>query len=235
MSEANKVQHGGDHYRSDFQHWDLVPRMGLSYFAGCASKYIARHRKKNGREDLEKAAHFIQKWIELIEEGTFLYPPYNVPAGYSLMQVGDTRPSYSDLETFISKNLSLPDMDSEAEILRLVCAPMNLRDLQNAMAQIRKLMSFLYPRSQPVVQQDRPPRVESGAIVGWGNPLQDFYPEGYLGIGGDMGKDMYQCRHCNAHISVPANTHPLSYHNCKNRPMFVYQDSGEPGPSYTNQ
>ena len=31
---------------------------------GCAIKYICRHRFKNGKEDLEKAVHFIEMIIE---------------------------------------------------------------------------------------------------------------------------------------------------------------------------
>lgn len=62
---ANTRQVGGTHYRSDFQHWDFVETTGLGYVEGCATKYLARHRKKNGAQDIEKAAHYIEKLIEL--------------------------------------------------------------------------------------------------------------------------------------------------------------------------
>lgn len=62
---ANERQYGGDHYRAEYQHWDMVHDTGMGYFNGCASKYVGRHRRKNGPEDLAKAVHFCEKAIEL--------------------------------------------------------------------------------------------------------------------------------------------------------------------------
>jgi hypothetical protein len=62
---ANDVQIGGDHYKSEYQHWDFVEHLGLDYLQGCATKYISRWRKKNGVEDLKKSLHYIQKLIEV--------------------------------------------------------------------------------------------------------------------------------------------------------------------------
>lgn len=61
---ANNTQIGGKHYKSEYQHWDFVQDMGLGYLIGCATKYVARHRKKNGKQDLEKAVHYINKHTE---------------------------------------------------------------------------------------------------------------------------------------------------------------------------
>lgn len=37
-------------------------------FCACnALKYIYRHRRKNGREDMEKAQWYISKWMELCD------------------------------------------------------------------------------------------------------------------------------------------------------------------------
>lgn len=64
-SVANQRQHGGDHYRHrEYQHWDFVCDTGLHYLLGCATKYVSRWRKKNGREDLEKALHYVEKAAE---------------------------------------------------------------------------------------------------------------------------------------------------------------------------
>lgn len=62
--EANNMQVGGSHYKSNFQHWDFVKLLGLQYLPGQITRYVARWRKKNGLEDLEKAAHYINKLIE---------------------------------------------------------------------------------------------------------------------------------------------------------------------------
>jgi hypothetical protein len=68
---ANAVQVGGDHYKNvELQPWDLIERFGLGYMEGNIVKYVSRWRKKGGREDLEKAHHYIVKLEELhLEEG----------------------------------------------------------------------------------------------------------------------------------------------------------------------
>ena len=59
---VNDIQVGGLHYKSEYQHWDLVINHGLHYLIGCASKYVTRRKdpKKRG-EDLNKAVHYIEK------------------------------------------------------------------------------------------------------------------------------------------------------------------------------
>lgn len=63
--EANLRQVGGSHYRSEIQHWDYVWVNKLDYFQGQITKYVTRWRSKNGLADLEKARHFLDKYIEL--------------------------------------------------------------------------------------------------------------------------------------------------------------------------
>lgn len=65
MSSANDRQVGGTHYASEYQHWDFVVDAGLGYFEAQISKYGTRHRKKAGKQDLEKAGHFCDKLISL--------------------------------------------------------------------------------------------------------------------------------------------------------------------------
>lgn len=66
---ANETQIGGSHYKNDGngeEHWDRVNRLNLNYFQACATKYIERcYLKDNPVQDLQKAAHFIQKLIEI--------------------------------------------------------------------------------------------------------------------------------------------------------------------------
>jgi hypothetical protein len=69
MSEANKRQVGGDHYsRGAMQHWDLAIEFQWDYFQGQITKYVMRWKDKNGIQDLKKAAHFLQKYIEIAEQ-----------------------------------------------------------------------------------------------------------------------------------------------------------------------
>lgn len=65
---ANEVQVGGTHYKDwDIQPWDAIHEWGLGFFSGNVVKYVARHREKNGVEDLKKARHYLDKLIELAE------------------------------------------------------------------------------------------------------------------------------------------------------------------------
>ena len=72
---ANDHQVAGDHYRTDrgIQHWDLVHMFNLDYFQGQITKYVLRWKYKHntpaGRlEDLKKARHFLDKYIEIHEQ-----------------------------------------------------------------------------------------------------------------------------------------------------------------------
>lgn len=66
MSEANKRQVGGEHYKGGEEHWDRVERLGLDYFQAQITKYVERAHRKNGIQDIEKAEHFIQKYLEVL-------------------------------------------------------------------------------------------------------------------------------------------------------------------------
>jgi hypothetical protein len=59
--EPNKMQIGGTHYRKKYQHWDWVCDTNMPYLLGCATKYVARWRDKNGVEDLRKSMHYLAK------------------------------------------------------------------------------------------------------------------------------------------------------------------------------
>lgn len=74
--KANETQVGGLHYRSAFQHWDLVALYGLGYFEGQITKYTARHAKKHKAQDVDKAIHFTEKLVELFQAA--MYSPTHV-------------------------------------------------------------------------------------------------------------------------------------------------------------
>lgn len=64
-TSANERQVGGEHYKAPIQHWDFVASNNLDYFQGQITKYVTRWKNKNGLQDLLKAQHFLQKYIEL--------------------------------------------------------------------------------------------------------------------------------------------------------------------------
>lgn len=67
--DPNDRQVAGTHYHNGGeQHWDRVQRLGLDYMQAQITKYVERAWKKNGLEDLEKAHHFLEKYIAQIKE-----------------------------------------------------------------------------------------------------------------------------------------------------------------------
>ena len=66
MSAYDK-QIGGKHYQNfSIQPSKFVIENELLFPEGNVIKYICRHRFKNGKEDLEKAVHFIEMIIERV-------------------------------------------------------------------------------------------------------------------------------------------------------------------------
>lgn len=61
MNNPLEVQVGGSHYKDCLiQPVEVMTILGWDYIQGAIFKYVARHKDKNGREDLEKAVHFAE-------------------------------------------------------------------------------------------------------------------------------------------------------------------------------
>ena len=72
---ANDRQEGGNHYKqvNAPQHWDLVVAYQWDYFQSQITKYLMRWKSKHPTnekklEDLKKARHFLDKYIENYEK-----------------------------------------------------------------------------------------------------------------------------------------------------------------------
>ena len=62
---ASEKQVGGDHYKDmAIQPSEFIYRNGLNWLEGNAVKYICRHRQKQGKQDVDKAIHY----LELLKE-----------------------------------------------------------------------------------------------------------------------------------------------------------------------
>ena len=118
---ANERQEYGDHYHTSFQHWDLVEAHRLGYLEGCATKYITRWRKKNGLQDLDKAAHYLEKLAELHLAGK------REPSGWA---------SGAEVFKYAQANDLLV---SEEEFIRLLCQWESITELTAAAAIINTL------------------------------------------------------------------------------------------------
>jgi hypothetical protein len=63
---ANAVQVGGGHYQGKaIQPWDYIVSNRLGYLEGNVVKYVSRWQDKGGRQDLEKARHYLDKLLEV--------------------------------------------------------------------------------------------------------------------------------------------------------------------------
>lgn len=65
MSQATSEQIGGNHY-VDFiiQPTEFIHRNNIPFIEGNVIKYVCRHRSKNGRQDIEKAMHYLKLLLE---------------------------------------------------------------------------------------------------------------------------------------------------------------------------
>jgi hypothetical protein len=63
---ANDRQVGGSHYKKGGEeHWDRAYRLDYDIFQYIITKWIERWRDKGGIQDLEKARHALEKYIEV--------------------------------------------------------------------------------------------------------------------------------------------------------------------------
>lgn len=65
---AHTKQVGGSHYLKAIQPWDIIRAWGLGFHRGNIIKYILRAPAKNGKEDLEKAKHYLEYLISYYDD-----------------------------------------------------------------------------------------------------------------------------------------------------------------------
>ena len=64
MSALDK-QEGGSHYDMKIQPIEYIYQNSLDYCEGNVVKYISRHGRKNGADDIRKAIHYCELLLEL--------------------------------------------------------------------------------------------------------------------------------------------------------------------------
>lgn len=63
---ARQSQVGGGHYKDmPIQPAEFIHKNGIGYLEGNVIKYVCRHRSKNGRQDVEKAIHYLRLLLEM--------------------------------------------------------------------------------------------------------------------------------------------------------------------------
>lgn len=59
-----QVQVGGSHYKATkIQPIEVIWDWDLGFELGSALKYIQRHKKKGGAEDIKKAVHYLEMYL----------------------------------------------------------------------------------------------------------------------------------------------------------------------------
>ena len=61
-------QVGGNHYIMPIEPIDYIVKNGLGYREGNVVKYVSRHQKKNGAEDIKKAIHYLEMILKDYDE-----------------------------------------------------------------------------------------------------------------------------------------------------------------------
>lgn len=65
MNKATDKQVAGDHYKMPIQPIEFIVKNNIDFCEGNAIKYICRHEKKNGVQDIDKAIHYLELLKEL--------------------------------------------------------------------------------------------------------------------------------------------------------------------------
>ena len=203
--KANDIQHGGKHYQADYQHWDLVADLQLNYYLANATKYMTRHRSKNGREDVLKAMHYLDKYIELIEQER-MPPPLDVPVLVGLARQ-ETVNRYFDANGI--------DEDAEQQFFLNVCSAHGTESLLFARRNLETVLEARYSRPTNPSQVLVPVNVAAAMD-------NRFGPEGYWGD----GRVLWKCRSCGGYFEAMDGVVPSAAHAC---------DGSEPTREYVDQ
>lgn len=217
---ANDIQHGGIHYRNEYQHWDLVSDLQLNYYIANATKYLTRHRAKNGREDVLKAIHYVDKYVELIKEGR-MPAPVCPPV---LVQLARDE----TVLKFVDAN-NIEDLVEHALFLNLVCAT-GIDSLEHARQALNKVLAGYDPVGYPHTTSPVPavPPQRFAGVASQEVPANvaavmepQFMPEGYWG---DL-KVLWKCKACGEYFKGRDGLLPSTLHACEgSEPTAGYVD-----------
>ena len=182
----NDSQVGGNHYRKveGEQHWDRVDRLKLDYFQAQITKYVERCWDKNGVEDLEKAQHFLGKYIELSKNWTY-------PSGEKGVRRGDQQ---------ALRELLIGQVKEERDLFE---ARMHYL-LQNEV--VTETGQYQFPFEDGLHHSPFDEDAPVPCLRGGNN---DFEPEGVYG----NGKAMWTCKHCRSKVyTTPSQRVPHAAH-----------------------
>ena len=117
--QASETQVGGDHYKNMvIQPAEFIHRNSIGFLAGNVIKYVCRYKSKAGRQDLEKARHFLDLLIEKEYGGVPVAddPPMKCDPNEIIQpSIGETIPLTSDQLIAYVRQLHQPESKTETK------------------------------------------------------------------------------------------------------------------------
>lgn len=197
MSTANQKQIAGDHYKTSYQHWDMLVTFGFKaeYFIGQFTKYLSRWHKKNGIRDIRKGQHFLEKLIELVEQHGRTFLPCGRYNDYELEKV-----VIKHVDAHLREFFQLNGVDNASRDLCLAVMFANSLDaLKEAMEECETLVRRAVERAGVGEDKEKPVSTNFEFI--------EYEDEG----GGDM---IWRCRACNERLALRLDQPPMLHHQC---------------------
>lgn len=201
VGTADSKQIAGTHYKTDYQHWSMLPALGYGpeYFIGQATKYLTRWRKKNGLRDLLKAQHFIEKLAELVEERGAKFLPYGHVKDDLDLQGIVTDHMRSHLDYYFKVN----DVDRESTVICLCVMFANSKIMLEEAVQECQALAEIEKLREPTTVDVELPVAQQFAFI-------EYIDEG-IGIS-------WQCKHCGLVLNLRMNEPPNTAHKtCESR------------------
>lgn len=139
---ANELQIGGEHYKSDYQHWDWCIDINLGYLEGNATKYICRWYDKGGATDLDKAYHYLMKVLESYRDNRY----YN-HSFHNASSPGIRKEAIRSTDKFIKAQTRFVHV--EQRLIQLIAGWKNDEDLNDILRMLSEFIAFAY-KEEPV-------------------------------------------------------------------------------------
>lgn len=68
MKDSLQTQVGGEHYKLPIQPLEFINANGIPFMEANVIKYVVRHQRKNGVQDIDKAIDYLMKIREYYYE-----------------------------------------------------------------------------------------------------------------------------------------------------------------------
>ena len=150
------TQVGGDHYKDmKIQPSEFINKNKMQFAEGNAIKYICRHQKKGGKQDLEKAKHYIDMIIER-DYGDDTYKSQT----FEVSLPNDLSISYGDVETKWENNMTYEELQEKVSKL--------LDDTEE------KMSNFIEEYNESIEDKEDENEVDTVDLSGKFSELQDY-------------------------------------------------------------